>query len=172
MDPREWDERYLSGEGSDGEPEPLVVSAAEGLAPGYALDLACGTGRNAIWLAERGWTVTAVDRSVVAIEALRRRAADRGVTVEAVVADLEKGEYRIAPGRWDLIVVCRYLQRDLFPAVRDGVVPGGVVVAVALMHPAGARFRAQPGELAAYFEGWEVLHYREGDVAEIAARRW
>jgi len=87
MEIQEWNKRYRSRERATedfaSEPVPLLAEAAGKSAPGRALDLACGTGRNALWLAERGWTVTAVDGAPTAIEILRRRAHDRGLTVDA-----------------------------------------------------------------------------------------
>jgi SAM-dependent methyltransferase len=143
--------------------------------PGRALDLACGSGRHAIWLAEHGWNVTGVDVSSDAIATLKESAP----AVDARVADLEQGEYLIQPSAWDLVVIMRYLQRDLFEPAKRGVTPGGVLIAsVLLENPAEpkGRFRAKPRELRRYFEDWEILHYGEGDsghhrIAEIAARR-
>jgi tellurite methyltransferase len=153
-----------------GPPSPLLVETAGKLKPGRALDLACGSGRNAIWLAEHGWQVTAVDRSPIAIPAVDTR-----------VADLEKHEFQIDEASWDLIVVCLYLQRDLFEPIKRGLKPGGVaLVIVLLMEPGHERslFRAHPGELAKYFDDWEILHYYEGKssdhhraVAEIVATK-
>ena len=132
MEIRAWDERYRSGdrasEDLEAAPNPLLIETAAKLRPGKALDLACGAGRNAIWLAERGWRVTAVDGAASAIEILRRRAAERGATIETQIADLEKGEYRIEPGSWDLIAMSFYLQTSLFEPAKRGVRPGGVVL--------------------------------------------
>jgi tellurite methyltransferase len=162
----------------DAAPVPLLVETVRGMKPGRALDLACGAGRNALWLAEQGWSVTAVDGLREAIDSLRQNAAERGVNVETHVADLEKSEYAIEPSRWDLVVISYYLQRDLFEPAKRGVVPGGVLLAIVLL--GDGRFRAAPGELRGYFSGWEILHDREGDpgdssphraVAEIVARR-
>ena len=122
-----------------GPPSPLLVETARTLKPGRALDLACGTGRNAIWLAEHGWKVTAVDRSPITIP-----------MIDTHVADLEKHEFTIAEASWDLIVVCLYLQRDLFEPVKRGIKPGGVaLVIVHLIEPRHelSRFSVQPGEL-------------------------
>src|SRR5689334_2140321 len=89
MDIRGWDERYRQAETDlEMEPAALLIEMAARLEPGKALDLACGTGRNALWLAERGWDVTAVDGSSVAVGILRRRALERGVGIVALVADL------------------------------------------------------------------------------------
>jgi tellurite methyltransferase len=151
-------------------PTPLLVETTRILKPGRALDLACGTGRNAVWLAEHGWQVTAVDRSPVTLP-----------MVDTHVADLEKHEFPIAEESWDLIVVSLYLQRDLFEPVKRGLKPGGVALVIVLLMEPGheqSLFRAQPGELAKYFEGWEILHYYQGKsndhhraVAEIVARK-
>lgn len=156
-------------------------------APGRALDLACGAGRHAIYLAEHGWQVTAIDASNVAIEILQQHATKRGLKIDARVADLERGEFVIKPEAYDLICVCCYLQRDLFSAIRAGVKIGGTVVAAIAMvddapniKPMNPAFLLQPDELRAEFSGWELLHDFEGKyegkedkraIAEIIARR-
>src|ERR1700675_2509912 len=102
----EWDERHrAAAEHDDATPLPLLIETASEMKPGRALDLACGAGRNALWLAEHGWSVTAVDGSPAAIELVRKRAEQRRVNVNLQVADLEKGEYRIEPAHWDLVVI-------------------------------------------------------------------
>ena len=111
--PRNWDEHYSDPSKLDFTPTPLLVEVAELLPPGRALDLACGAGRNSLYLASLGWQVTAVDSSPVAIRLLRDRA--RGLDVDARVADLETGDFRIEPAAYDLICDFFYLQRDLFP---------------------------------------------------------
>jgi tellurite methyltransferase len=179
MDIRGWDERYRSEGVKHPAPVPLLVDVAQRLTPGRALDLACGTGRNAVWLAGHGWNVTAVDGSPAAIEIIQKSCP----AVDARVADLEKHEFPIGEESWDLIAVCYYLQRDLFEPVKRGVKPGGVaLVIVHLIEPGHeqSRFSLQPGELAKYFEGWEILHSYEGKprdpehkraVAEIVVRK-
>src|SRR5712692_1239540 len=105
-----WDERYRKGEQADDKPHPSILDFAAKLVPGRALDVACGTGRHAIGLAERGWTVTAVDSSRAAIEILQERAREKSVAVHSVLADLEQHEFIITPQSYELIVVCNYLQ--------------------------------------------------------------
>jgi tellurite methyltransferase len=178
MSTGEWDEKHRkaiqavqqrgpeSRATSADTPMPLLVQAVAGLKPGKALDLACGLGRNSLWLAERDWIVTAVDQSQTAIEFVRRCATKRNLPVNAIVADLEKQEFAIEPGAWDLIVICNYLQRDLFPKAKRGVAHGGLMVASALLassHDPGSsqRFRVQPGELRTCFEDWTILRYQE-----------
>src|SRR5438045_1683611 len=109
-----WDERYLSGEHATLAPHELLLRVAAMLPAGGALDLACGAGRHALVLAERGWRVTAVDASSVAIETTRLRAQERGLNIDARVVDLEREPNIIESERFDLICDFYYLQRDLF----------------------------------------------------------
>ena len=91
----DWNERYRQGEHVNDAPHPVVTQFASGLSPGRALDVACGAGRHAIWLAARGWRVTAVDSSEAAIELVQQRAAARDLTMDCQIADLEKHEFKI-----------------------------------------------------------------------------
>jgi len=151
--PRDWDRHYSDASSLDFTPAPLLVEVAEMLPAGRALDLACGAGRNALHLARLGWSVTAVDRSAVAIGLLRERAA--GLAIDARVADLEGGGFGIEPGAYDLICDFYYLQRDLFPAIREGVRPGGMFAgAIHLADGSGRRFVMKAGELREVFAGW------------------
>jgi len=182
-----WAKRHSPGEQPNDQPHPLVVRFASQLKPGRALDVACGPGRHALYLAECGCQVTAVDSSKVAIEILLERAHQLGVIVDARVADLELDEFVIEPDGYDLIVNCCYLQRDLFPAIKAGVRVGGVVIAVVAMvdddpnvKPMNPEFLLQPGELRAEFESWKLLHEFQGKaegkqrqraISEIVAKR-
>ena len=182
MDLAEWESRYRAQPAAalEATPSPLLVATAEAMPPGRALDLACGSGRHALWLAARRWQVTAVDGAPAAISLLLSEAARREVTLDARVADLEKFEFPIEPNAYQLIASLYYFERNLLPAMRAGVSPGGAVIVIALQadpERPNSRFRTSPGELRSYFEGWEILHDREGPdasghrVAEIAARR-
>jgi tellurite methyltransferase len=164
--PRNWDQHYSDPANLDFTPAPLLVEVADLLPPGRALDLACGAGRNALFLASLGWSVTAVDRSAVAIRRLRERAA--GLTVDARVADLEYGGFAIEPGAYDLICDFYYLQRELFPAIREGVRPGGVFTGAIhlFQNERTASYVLHPGELREQFHGWKILFYSESPEAE------
>jgi len=132
------------------------------LPPGRALDLAAGAGRNALYLAGLGWEVVAVDSSRSAIQALRERAAASRLAVQAILADLEAGDFIIEPDAYDLICDFFYLQRDLFPRIREGTRPGGMFVAeIHLRDAAAHRFVLEPGELRAEFCAWKILYYSE-----------
>ena len=195
-----WNARYAGHEpGNLPPPSPLLPEAVSGARAGRALDLACGTGRHAIWLASRGWRVDAVDGSAAAISLLLANAERTGCRglIDTHVADLEADppEFTIEPAAYDLIVDCYFLHRPLFAAIREGVRPGGLFVA-ALHLPAPAAGRGhgyvlRPGELQQTVGEWrwDVLHSMEraspapvssapdtasGDAlgaAEIVARR-
>jgi tellurite methyltransferase len=173
--PRDWDRYYSDASNLELTPDPLLVEVAEVSVPGEALDLACGPGRNAIYLASLGWRLTAVDRSVVAIGLLRARAA--GLPLTACAADLEHGEFQIAPDAYDLICNFYYLHRELFPQIREGVRPGGIFAAAIHMvdhaassGPHSPAFLLEPGELRREFADWKILFYSEG-MQQGASRR-
>jgi ubiquinone/menaquinone biosynthesis C-methylase UbiE len=89
MERERWDDRYRTDELIwRAEPNRFLVEEVVGLAPGRALDLACGEGRNALWLAERGWQVTAVDFSAVGLAKAQRLASERALDLRWVEADV------------------------------------------------------------------------------------
>jgi len=178
MNMTSWDERYRRGEHLNDSPADLLVQFASAQPPGRALDLASGPGRNAIFLAQRGWQGTAVESSVVAIEILAERVRALRLPIEARVADLEKGEFKIEPGAYDLICDFYYLERSLFPAIRGGARPGGRVIAAIHMDdpspgvpPMNPSYLLDPGELRNEFAGWKILHYQEGVPSDSAHHR-
>lgn len=165
MNLQEWNERYRTREEIDHEPAPLLVQASCDLSPGRALDLACGAGRNAIWLAQRGWSVTAIDGASEAIRTVR----ELEPRIDARVLDLENElPLPFADESFDLVAILFYLHRPLFAEAKRIVRAGGVVVAAARMSGTYAIAR---GEMRATFEDFEVIHEREGEIAEIIARR-
>lgn len=135
VDSEHWDRRYAGRElvWSAG-PNRFLVAEAAGLDAGRALDVACGEGRNAIWLAERGWQVTGVDFSPVGLEKARSLAAARRVTVDWVTADLL--EFEPEARAYDLVIVF-YLQvpaaerREILRRIAAAVAPGGRLLVVA-----------------------------------------
>jgi SAM-dependent methyltransferase len=133
-DSAEWDRRYAGRELIwTSTPNRFLVFEVERLTPGSALDLACGEGRNAAWLAERGWQVTGVDFSAVALEKAGQLADARGVRVRWIVADLLK--YQPEPEAFDLVIAF-YLQlpevqrRPIVRAAADAVAAGGSLLVV------------------------------------------
>lgn len=150
---------------------------------GTALDVACGRGRHALWLASRGLIVRAIDRDPAAIAFVASEAERRGLSVRAAVADLEAGTVQLESAAYDLVVVIHYLHRPLSPALCDAVRPGGVLVyetfttaQAARGKPANPAFLLEPGELRELVSPLEILVEREGDfegkmLASVIARR-
>lgn len=129
MDADDWDRRYASTELVwSATPNAFFAEAVADLPPGRAIDLGCGEGRNAIWLAERGWRVTAVDFSAVAIDKGRRLATRQGVELDWRVEDL--GTWTPPPVAFDLVAVV-YVhfplpeREHLVRASLAAVAPGG-----------------------------------------------
>jgi len=129
-------------------PDPNLLAVLRALPPGKALDLAAGSGRHSVWLAARGWDVTAVDIEVAEIPGVR-----------TIRADLERHEYRIAP-QWDLIVCWLYWQPELLPEIARGVRPGGVA---ALAGKTSGRFATSLANYRKAFSGWQELTSGEDD---------
>jgi SAM-dependent methyltransferase len=130
----EWDERY-AGEPQmwSGQPNGALVAEVAGLRPGRALDVGCGEGADAVWLARRGWDVTALDVSRVALERAAGHARDAGVDVRWLGAGLVEAD--LPPGGFDLVSVQypalrRTPARDAERALLAAVAPGGVLLAV------------------------------------------
>ena len=131
-----------------------------GLSPGRALDVACGSGRHAIWLRDAGWAVTAVDLTMT---------PGQIDGVECVQADLERGGFVIEAGAWDLIICWLYWQEDLLTPIACGVRPGGVV---ALAGKTSGRFATSLERYRRAFAGWEELRAGEDDYkAFLVARK-
>jgi SAM-dependent methyltransferase len=166
----DWDRRYA---GVDSlwarKPNRFLVAETEELAPGRALDLACGEGQNAIWLAQRGWQVTGVDFSEVAIEKARARSAAAGVDVELVCADLR--QYEPEPGAYDLVVIL-YLhvfapeRGPILERAAAALAPGGTLLLVGhdLLNltegvggPSDPRLLHTPDDIVPELPGLEVV---------------
>ncbi|WP_457423487.1 class I SAM-dependent methyltransferase [Roseateles sp. P5_E7] len=130
-------------------------------APGTALDVACGSGRNLRWLAQAGWQVTGVDRDTVATAALQSLA-------KIVDADIENGPWPLPQQQFDLVVVCNYLWRPLFDDIRAAVKPDGWLIwetfadgQQTIGRPARPDFLLQRGELLRVCEGWRIVAYED-----------
>ncbi len=134
-DSASWTERYAAAAMVwNTDPNQFVVEACSKLRPGRALDLGAGEGRNSLWLAGRGWNVTAVDFASIAVGRIAGRAAVQGLVVDAIVEDALT--YHPKPGTYDLVLLS-YLQLPL-PQLRKaltnasaGLAPGGRIVLVA-----------------------------------------
>lgn len=182
-DRERWDRRYAERGARIGDPGPFLLQVADELPTrGAALDLAGGSGRNALWLARRGLDVTLCDVSRVAVGQAARVAAEAGLALTTLERDLEQTPPPAGP--WDLIVVHDYLQRCLFERFPQLLAPGGLLVYVQPTrtnlerhaHPS-ARFLVEPGELCELAAPLEILRFEEGwspsgrHEARLLARR-
>lgn len=150
---------------------------------GTALDVACGRGRNALWLAGRGLKTIAVDRDESAVAFVNQEATRHVLPLWAQAVDLENGPPFLRPSSFDVIVVVHYLHRPLFPALVAALRPGGVLVYETFTRAQAARgkptnpaFLLEPGELEKRVQPLEIVASREGDfdgrmVASVIARR-
>lgn len=177
-----WDQRYSGPEHffSFG-PSRLLADSLERilwLVPGRrALDLACGEGRNCIYLAEHGFEATGVDISPRGVERGRRRAAEVGVAVDFVEADLD---YWRPEGVYDLILNFNFLMRELIPSLVEVLAPGGVLLMETILDAPGMPgehrkdFLLQPGELGRIFGAYDgsiLLLEEEVDAPEMPVAR-
>lgn len=164
-----------------------LVEHADLLPPpalGPVLDLGCGSGRAAVWLAARGYRVTGVDWQPEALVLAQRLAASRGVRLRVVDADVRAVD-ALPPGPWAVVVNVRCLDRGALARMADLVGDGGIVVVRTFREAPGlpddvtARHRLRPGELVHAFPAslWDVLAHDEGfdddgrPAAGIVARR-
>jgi SAM-dependent methyltransferase len=147
---------------------------------GRALDVACGAGRNALHLATHGFSVTALDISTVALARGRRAAAERGLDVEWLCADLdEELDGALPHGGFDVIVWVRYVNRTLLPHLVARLNVGGLLLCeqhlitddAEVAGPTSARFRLAPGELERAAQSLSVLHSYDGPVVDPDGRR-
>ena len=151
------------------EPSRLLVDFLPVLQKGRALDLACGEGRNAIYLAREGFDVDAIDISDVALD--KGRIAAGGLKIHFISADLEA--FQIPENSYDLIINFNYLQRSLSPNIKRGLKIGGYVLFETYTleqqrfgPPRNPEFLLKPNELLTMFRDLHIVYYREGVVEE------
>jgi len=165
---RKWDQRWKERVAQPLEPDSWLQRIEPLLPRGKVLDIACGRGRNALYLAQRGFSVTAVDLSEEALDQLRKEAVNRGLAIQTRLQDLESA-VDLPDGPFDTVLCFFYLQRSLLPALRAAVRPGGVAV-VRTFSRAGdfpgeirvPEFALDAGELLWFFDGWDILLHEEG----------
>jgi len=161
-----WNKRYVHEKFDNFRlPRPFLVENIDQIpGPGNTLDLAMGLGGNAGFLLERGYTVTGVDISGVAV----RQAKQDHPRLDAVIADLSES-LPFSADSFDVILTFYYLERSLWPQYRRVLRRGGILVLETLTldmnqerQDIDPRYLLQPGELRAAFSDWQILAYREG----------
>jgi len=195
-----WNQRYSESPQSWVEPDTFLTAAYKewlaDTAPGPALDVAGGAGRNAVWLAERGWRVKLIDISDVALKMAREKfemvkkaassqpknAAVRKGSLKTEIVDLNSISH-LGTEEYPLVVMFYFLRRELFPAISRALKPGGTLIyrtyTIDRMKvpggPSDPKYLLQPNELLHAFPGLRVLHYREmlegKAAAELVARK-
>jgi tellurite methyltransferase len=174
-----WNERYRDGAYERRtHPTALLAAWISRLPVGRALDVACGAGRNALYLAANGCRVDALDISDAALARGRQSAAERGLDVNWICVDLDEPPSTTLPKvDYDLIVWVRYIHRDLMPPLVARLKPGGALLCeqhltseAAVAGPGNAAFRLKPGELERMARDLRVLHYHEGPIVDPDGR--
>jgi tellurite methyltransferase len=171
-----WDSLYTQSTYVFGkEPAEVLKSFVDVIPVGRALDIAMGEGRNAVFLAKRGFSVEGVDLSEVALRRARKLARENQVEIETVNADLNT--YQIKPNVYDVIVNIDYLQRSLIPQIKRGLKSQGVVIFEnltidQLSNPNSSGLRRdillQRGELKEMFKDFRILSYNESNDGKNA----
>ncbi|MBA2336676.1 MAG: methyltransferase domain-containing protein [Acidimicrobiia bacterium] len=164
-----WERRYRTEGRRVTEPSAFVIEAMGALAvkPGEALDVAGGTGRHALWLAGRGWTVTLVDGSATALAMASADAAAAGVDI--ITAQLDLATEPLPPGPWHLVLIHHYLHRALLAGMDTVLAPAGHLIfaqpTVVDPHPRpGPAHRVAIGETATLVPGLEIVSLVEGET--------
>lgn len=175
-DRRRWDLFYNTRNYVFGKEPSSFLKENIGFFPkGKALDLAMGEGRNAVFMAKKGFFVDGVDISEVALKKAKLLARDSNVTVNAINADLN--HYQIRPETYDVILNIDYLQRSLIPEIKKGLKKGGLVIfenytVEQLGNAQGQQIRRdlllERGELRNHFKEFEIVVYRESNDGKSA----
>lgn len=160
--------------GKDRNPSGLLIEYLSIIPKGKALDIACGEGRNSIYLARHGFEVEAIDISEAAINRSREAAGD--LRINFIAADLEG--FKIPADTCDLIINFNYLQRSLVPAIKNGLKRGGYLIFETytleqkeLGHPKNPEFLLGTNELLRLFSDLHIIYYREGVVEEAERKK-
>ncbi|HZP44184.1 MAG TPA: methyltransferase domain-containing protein [Candidatus Binataceae bacterium] len=170
-----WEKRHRDA--APGPPEPCLLELLPVIPPGLALDIAAGTGRNAIALARAGFRVVAADYSVAAMRTVGRLAALEHLPIFPLITDLEES-FPFRHAVFDLVVNISYLDRRLVPQLKRALRIGGVllfdtftIAQLPLGHPHDPKFMLQHDELRAILADMEMLHYREGLTTYASGRQ-
>lgn len=154
----DWDERFRSGDyPQEPEPAPLLRRYVEQLPPGRALDVATGTGRNAVYLAGDGYDVEALDQSREGLKITRERARERGVADRLDCVQTDIPAHAFPEGRYDLVTISFYRAVDRLPDVIDALAEGGVLFYEHHLRSTG-EYEAGPSGDRYRFGANELLH--------------
>jgi SAM-dependent methyltransferase len=165
-----WDERFREGEyPQDPDPAPVLARYIDSFPDGRALDVATGTGRNAVFLASEGYEVDGIDQSREGLRIARRNAAERGVEGRTNWIQADVPEYAFPESAYEVITVSFYRAVDRFPDIKAALVPGGYLFVQHHLRssdrpdvgPSGDRYRFPANELLHACLDLTVLFYAE-----------
>jgi 2-polyprenyl-3-methyl-5-hydroxy-6-metoxy-1,4-benzoquinol methylase len=167
MDQQGWEQHYLDKEQEDLQPpDTLLTDNRTLLTGGTALDIAMGSGRNALFLAECGYAVTCIDRAESAVKLAEQTAKKRGLNLNAVQADMLDVDLGIE--QFDLIANFYFLERDLIPRIKQALKPDGLVFfetftswGISRDDPRYRKFLIDPNELLTMFSDFFIMFYHE-----------
>lgn len=174
-----WDERFRSGEYPwDVEPSPVLREYVEEGTDGRALDVACGTGRNAVFLASRGYAVDAIDQSVEGLRITRQNAEDRGVSERLDVIQADATQFEYPEDRYDVVAVSFFRTLDRLGDLKAALQPGGHLFyqhhlrsdPPAERGPSTERYRFCSNELLRACLDLTVLYYEESSE-QVSGKR-
>jgi tellurite methyltransferase len=173
-DQKRWDKRFGKKDFAFGKkPNPFLKKLIHLLPKGRALDIAAGEGRNAVFLAQHGFEVDAVDISEKGLKKAQKLARAKGIKINIFLVDLD--QYRVEKERYDLIANFYFLKRPFIPRIKKGLKKGGRVIfeTYLLEHrtlgtggPKQAKYYLKPNELLMLFKDFRILFYREGIFRE------
>lgn len=166
-DREKWNKKYKEGEYLLNEPSEIVKKFSLLAPKGKALDIACGLGRNAKYLAKLGFEVDAVDISDVAINNLKNIK-----NINPILADLDY--YQIPENKYSLIININYLNRNLFPQIKEALIKGGVLIFETftlnednlLEQPKNKNYLLRKNELLKSFSDMYVIFYEEKTITK------
>ncbi len=166
MPPVNWDNHYSSQNSSTAEPSTFLKKNIDRLPPGQALDLATGSGRNAIFLARNSYQVHALDLSLEAVKKLSKIAKEKSLQINAQQVDLSS--FQIPEGTYDVIINFNFLERSLFPHIQEGLKKGGMLLfetytseQVHYGRPRNPEYLLRPNELIKVFMNLHIIYYHE-----------
>ncbi|MDE0364779.1 MAG: class I SAM-dependent methyltransferase [Gammaproteobacteria bacterium] len=181
-DREKWDQRYRAGAFAERtHPSALLEDWIDRLPGGRALDLACGAGRNSLFLARRGFEVTGIDVSTAGLQRARRSALDQGLEIVWRQQDLDDGLH--CGETFNVVCLFRYFNRQLIRSLPSRLAPGGILLAeehlavdadclqMPLAGPSNPAFLVKPGELRNLTANLEPLHQEEGIVTDPDGRQ-
>jgi tellurite methyltransferase len=172
-----WNRKHLDRLANQDEPivNERLKKLVPGIEPGRAIDLACGLGANSLYLANLGFEVTAVDQSEVALNHVRNQAEKAGLNFDPVLADIsDPSNLKVELEEFDFAVITYYLNRSLFPLVKNMVKIGGYLFMETFYEAdnggkqqISSQYKLASNELLEEFKGWSIIFFQENETEGI-----